>query len=115
MHWSKVDPAVVAELRRVPTRGSVDLYSRLVELFGPGSADALVQLRAALEASSTGPAGAICHRLKSSAANVGALAFAQRVDQLERLCVAGDAARALELLEELQAAQPALIAELTRS
>jgi HPt (histidine-containing phosphotransfer) domain-containing protein len=112
---SKVDPTVIAELRRIPGRGSVDLYSRLVDLFETGSADALAQLCAALEASSCKPACAICHKLKSSAANVGALAFAQRVGQLEQLCIEGDITRALGLLEGLQAAQPALIAELTNS
>jgi two-component system sensor histidine kinase/response regulator len=112
---SKVDPTVVAGLRRIPSRGSADLYSRLVELFETGSADALAQLRAALEASSCVAASAICHKLKSSAANVGALAFAQRVGQLEELCFEADITRALELLEGLQAAQPALIVELLNS
>ena len=68
----EIDRKVVAEIRGV---GTVDLYSRLVELFRTGSSEALAQLRAALAVSAFQPARAVCHRLKSSAANVGALDF----------------------------------------
>src|SRR5256885_8407598 len=45
-------------------------------------------------------AAAICHKLGSSAANVGANAFARDVRELERLCAAGEAQRARERSEE---------------
>ena len=108
----EVDRKVVAEIRGV---GSADLYPRLVELFKTGSSEALAQLRAALATSDFHPARAVCHRLKSSAANVGALAFSRQVGLLEQLCVAGDLDRARALLEGLQAAHSGLITQLGRS
>jgi HPt (histidine-containing phosphotransfer) domain-containing protein len=101
---------VVAELRKLT--GGADLYSRLVELFRSGSAEALVQLHAALGAASFQSARAVCHRLKSSAANVGAVAFSRHVAALEQLCAAADAARAQDLLGALQAAHSGLMTEL---
>ena len=109
---SKLDPTVVSELRRISARGSADLYTRLADLFRTGCADALRDLRVCLEGSAFQPARAICHRLKSSAANVGALGFSRQVGQLERACVAGDIARAGQLLTSLQAAHASLLAEL---
>ena len=109
---SKIDPTVVSELRRIPARGSADLYTRLAGLFRTGCADALRDLQVSLEGSAFQPARAICHRLKSSAANVGALGFSRQVGQLERACIAGDIARAGQLLTSLQAAQPALVAQI---
>jgi len=108
----QVDAGVVAELGRVT--GSAQLYSRLVELFRTGSSDALAQLRAALSDSGFQPARAVCHKLKSSAANVGALAFSRQVALLERRCVEEDLTQARELLEGLQAAHSGLMSELAR-
>jgi signal transduction histidine kinase/ligand-binding sensor domain-containing protein/CheY-like chemotaxis protein/HPt (histidine-containing phosphotransfer) domain-containing protein len=109
---SSVDPAAVARLRNLRGGGHFDLYSRLVDLFQTGSSDSLSQLQGALEAGDLEAAGAVCHKLASSAANVGALAFAKVVRQLEMLCLAGDAAGAPTLYERLRSARPALIEEL---
>ena len=110
-----IDPKVVTELRSLPARGSANLFVKLVGLFQASSAESLSQLQAALQMSAAGQAGAICHRLKSSAGNIGAVAFAQEVGRIERLCVEGDLARARELLAGLQAAHPTLLAELARA
>jgi len=75
----------------------------------------LTQLRAALLRGDLKAAGAVCHKLASSAANVGALSFAKDVRQLEQLCIAGDAARAQPVFERLGVAHPTLIEELLRS
>jgi signal transduction histidine kinase/CheY-like chemotaxis protein/HPt (histidine-containing phosphotransfer) domain-containing protein len=109
---SSVDAAAVARLRNLRGSGQGDLYSKLVDLFQAGSSDSLTQLQAALEAGDLKAAGAVCHKLASSAANVGALSFAKDVRQLETLCIAGDAARAQSLYDRLCAAQPALIEEM---
>ncbi|TLY50442.1 MAG: response regulator, partial [Gammaproteobacteria bacterium] len=77
------------------------------------SAPALAQLAATLEAADLVAAAAICHKFGSSAANVGAIAFARDVRELERLCAAGEAQRARELYERLAAAYPALIEQLS--
>jgi CheY-like chemotaxis protein len=109
---SSVDAAAVARLRNLRGGGQGDLYSKLVDLFQAGSSDSLKQLQAALGTQDLRAAGAVCHKLASSAANVGALSFAKDVRQLEQLCIAGDAARAQSLCGRLCAAQPALIEEL---
>ncbi|HEU4625816.1 MAG TPA: two-component regulator propeller domain-containing protein [Steroidobacteraceae bacterium] len=106
---STIDVGAVAALRKLRADKHADLYSKLVALFRSGSADALGQLRAAFAAGDLATAAAICHKLSSSAANVGALAYAQHVRQLERLCVAGERAQALELHGTLQAAYAPLI------
>ena len=112
---TQIDPKVVAELRRLPARGSTNLYVKLVGLFEISSAEALAQLQTALQLAAAGQAAAICHKLKSIAGSVGAVAFAREVGRIERHCVEGDLARARELLGELQAAYPTLLEELART
>ncbi len=112
---SKVDAEVVAQLRRIPTSGAIDLYSKLIGLFESASAEALPQLRTALDNSSAGQAASICHRLKSSAANIGALVFARQLGQLEQLCRRGEIGGAMDLLRPLETALPALVAELAHA
>jgi signal transduction histidine kinase/ligand-binding sensor domain-containing protein/CheY-like chemotaxis protein/HPt (histidine-containing phosphotransfer) domain-containing protein len=111
---SGVDATAVAGLRNLRAGANADLYSKLVDLFRAGSTDAIAQLESALEADDLKGASAVCHKLASSAANVGALAFARDVRRLEKICDEGDKARAQRLCERLAAAHPALLAELTR-
>ena len=74
----------------------------------------LNELRAALAISDVKTAGAICHKLASSAANVGALVFAKDVRLLGQMCIAGDAVAAQHLHADLETAHPALLEELMR-
>ncbi len=110
-----IDRGIVAQLRGLPARGSENLFVKLVGLFASGSGEALSQLESALQLSAAGQAAAICHKLKASAGNIGALVFAQEVGRIEKLCVEGNLARARELLAGLQAAHPTLLSELARS
>ncbi len=110
---TRLDDATVARLRGTGARGRADLYTRLIELFRAGSSTALAELHAALHGGDLTAARATCHKLKSSAANVGALAFSEDVRRLEQLCAAGSAAAAWTAFERLRAAHPALISELT--
>jgi signal transduction histidine kinase/ligand-binding sensor domain-containing protein/CheY-like chemotaxis protein/HPt (histidine-containing phosphotransfer) domain-containing protein len=110
---TRVDGATVVRLRGVRPQGRSALYSRLVELFRTGSAAALGELQTALDGGDLTAARATCHKLKSSAANVGALAFSEDVKRLEQLCAAGDSREARGAFERLRSAHPALIAELT--
>ena len=110
---ASVDPSAVAGLCRLRGDGQGDLYSKLVALFEASSAESLAQLTRAFESSDLVAAAAVCHKLASSAANVGANAFARDVRQLEGLCKAGDSRAACELNRRLAAAHPALIAELS--
>jgi HPt (histidine-containing phosphotransfer) domain-containing protein len=109
-----VDQAVVAAVRKLPARGRGDLYTRLVELFRSSAGGDLAALQAALAAANSEAAAAICHKLKSSADNVGAGSFAAGLRKLEQQCKAGgveECRRQFELLEE---AFPALLDELER-
>ncbi len=108
--WSDIDSAAVARLCNLRGSGPPDLYGRLVELFESGSARALVELRTALEHGRFEEAATISRKFASSAANVGALTFAQSVRELERLCLAADAGHALGLYRRLRGAHPALMA-----
>jgi CheY-like chemotaxis protein/HPt (histidine-containing phosphotransfer) domain-containing protein len=110
---AKLDNATVARLRGAGAPGRTNLYSRLVELFRTGSTAALGDLNAALRGGDMTAARATCHKLKSSAANVGAMAFSEDVRRLEQLSAAGNASAAWSAFERLRAAHPVLIAELT--
>ncbi len=112
-HLSRLDHATVMRLRGSGPQGRTPIYSKLVELFRTGSSAALGELQAALTAGDLTAARATCHKLKSSAANVGALAFAESVRRLEQLCATGDSLAAWSALERLRSAHPALISELT--
>jgi HPt (histidine-containing phosphotransfer) domain-containing protein len=81
-------------------------------LFRTGSTDSLAQLNTALAGRDLPAAAAICHKLASSASNVGALVYGKEVRRLEQLCIAGDHAKALALNESLQAAHVPLMAAL---
>jgi CheY-like chemotaxis protein len=104
-----VDMNAVAALRQLSAGKQTDLYSKLVGLFGSSSTQALDELKAALDGGDLPAAAAVCHRLASAAANVGALAYAERVKELERHALAAEPGPARELYEELCAAHVALL------
>jgi CheY-like chemotaxis protein len=109
---SCVDSSAVARLRGLRGGGQPDLYTKLVDLFHTGSSESLAQLQAALQSKDLEAGAALCHKLASSAANVGALVYAKEVRQLEQLCVAGDADGVQPLFDLLRTAHPRLIDEL---
>jgi CheY-like chemotaxis protein/HPt (histidine-containing phosphotransfer) domain-containing protein len=106
---ASVDAAAVGALKKLRGGTHADLYTKLVDLFRTGSVDSMSQLRGALQASDLRTAASVCHKLAASAGNVGALAFAKQVRELEFLCVAGEASRTEEIHEALQAAHAPLI------
>ncbi|HEV2703820.1 MAG TPA: two-component regulator propeller domain-containing protein, partial [Steroidobacteraceae bacterium] len=107
-----VDGKAVASLRNLRTGGGADLYSKLVGLFQTGSAETLDALERALAQSDLPAAAALCHKLKASAANVGALVFSRELATLETACVAGHIEEAQALHARVRGAYPALLAEL---
>ena len=90
---SSVDATSVASLRNLRAGKHADLYSKLVDLFRVGSTKSLAELRSALAMGDLKAAAGVCHKLASSAANVGALAFAKEVRLLGQMCNAGNGAR----------------------
>jgi signal transduction histidine kinase/ligand-binding sensor domain-containing protein/CheY-like chemotaxis protein/HPt (histidine-containing phosphotransfer) domain-containing protein len=111
---SSVDPTAVAALRNLRAGKHADLYSKLVDLFRVGSAKSLTELRGALAAGDLKAAGSVCHKLASSAANVGASSFAKEVRRLGTMCSEGNVAGAEELKGGLEAAHPMLMDVLMR-
>jgi CheY-like chemotaxis protein/HPt (histidine-containing phosphotransfer) domain-containing protein len=111
---SSVDATAVASLRNLRPGKHVDLYSKLVDLFRVASTKSLAELGTALASRDLEAAGAVCHKLASSAANVGALTFAKDVRLLGQMSMTGEAAAAQQLHDELAAAHPALLEELMR-
>jgi signal transduction histidine kinase/ligand-binding sensor domain-containing protein/CheY-like chemotaxis protein/HPt (histidine-containing phosphotransfer) domain-containing protein len=112
---SSVDPTAVSALRNLRAGKHADLYSKLVDLFRVGSAKSLTELRGALAAGDLKAAGSVCHKLASSAANVGASSFAKEVRRLETMCSEGNVAGAEELKGGLEAAHPMLMDVLMRT
>ena len=106
---SVVDTNAVAALRQLGSGKQADLYSKLVDLFRTSSTQSLAALMNALEQDDLPAAAAVCHKLASAAANVGALAYAQRVRELEQLALAGERARAAELGDALSEAHLSLL------
>jgi two-component system sensor histidine kinase BarA len=106
---ASVDANAVGALKKLRGGTQGDLYSRLVELFRTSSAESLTQLGVALEAGDLRAAAAACHKLAASAGNVGALAYAKQLRELEHLCAGGQANGADEIYQALQAAHAPLI------
>jgi CheY-like chemotaxis protein/HPt (histidine-containing phosphotransfer) domain-containing protein len=111
---SSVDPTAVSALRNLRAGKHADLYSKLVDLFRLGSLKSLAELHGALATGDLKTAGSVCHKLASSAANVGALAFAKEVRRLGALCTEGNVAGAEELKGGLETAHPMLMDVLMR-
>jgi CheY-like chemotaxis protein/HPt (histidine-containing phosphotransfer) domain-containing protein len=107
-----VDAKAVASLRNLRTGSSEDLYSKLIALFQSGSAESFAALNLAMGRSDAHAAAALCHKLKSSAANVGALAFSRELGLLETACDSGNLAEAERLYARVRNAYPALMSEL---
>lgn len=106
---ARVDPQAVAALHEMHAGRRTDLYTKLVELFRSSSAQSLDELESALAGDDLAAAAAVCHKLASAAANVGALAYAERVKTLERHARAGESAPARTLCAALRAAHAPLL------
>jgi signal transduction histidine kinase/ligand-binding sensor domain-containing protein/DNA-binding NarL/FixJ family response regulator/HPt (histidine-containing phosphotransfer) domain-containing protein len=109
---ASVDTGAVQSLRGLGAGGPEALYGRLAGLFESSSQPVMAALDAALRNGELPQAADLCHRLKSSAANVGAMAFAAALRELEQHCRAGENMRAKELHQRLVAAFPELLATL---
>ncbi len=107
-----VDTKAVANLRNLRGGDGAELYSKLVALFHSGSTESLNALDGALASAELPAAAALCHRLKASAANVGALSFSRELGRLEKACETRNLAEAQHLHARVRSAHPALLAEL---
>ena len=109
----EIDMSTLEGLKALRAHGP-SLYSKLVALFQSGSSRAIEELDTSLSDGDHPAASAVCHKLASSAANVGALAFARYVRQLEKACNDRDGTKAAALYGTIRAAHPPLLEELAR-
>lgn len=109
---ASVDGHAVSALEGLGSGRRGPLFKRLVGLYEGSSRALLGKLEAALAGGDLAAAAGVCHTLKSSSANVGALAFAARVRELEQLCREGQAQRAAIVHRQLSAAHEPLLAAL---
>jgi len=111
---TSIDPAAVSAVAHLKADAADQLYAELVELFAKSSKNTLTQLDEAMTRRDVERVAALCHKLRSSAANVGALVFSNHVKLLGECALAGESARMQGLYQDIHAAYPGLIAELSR-
>jgi HPt (histidine-containing phosphotransfer) domain-containing protein len=109
---ASIDTSAVRSLGRLGSGGPEALYNRLIGLYESSSQPVMAQLEAAIGSNDFTQAADLCHRLKSSSANVGAAAFAAALRELEQQCRKGEAAQALDTHRRLAAAYQPLLATL---
>ena len=85
------------------------LYVKLSVLYAEGSKRSMSELGAALDRGDLKTAADLCHKLKSSTASIGAIAFAEKLKLLEQLCLNNEAAKASEVYSLLALAHPAVL------
>ena len=111
---ARIDVGIIAALRSLARDNQPSIATSLVAIFTRSSTVALQEIADALARNRLADASATCHKIKSAAANVGALEFAALLQELESLCDAGDVAAAKILFERLRTAHPELLESLQR-
>jgi signal transduction histidine kinase/ligand-binding sensor domain-containing protein/CheY-like chemotaxis protein/HPt (histidine-containing phosphotransfer) domain-containing protein len=109
---ASIDGKAVAALEGLGSGRRGPLFARLVGLFDTSSRKLMLKLEEAIANGDMSTAADVCHRLKSSAANVGAMAFSARVRELEQICREEDAARAAVACRLLAGAHGPLLSAL---
>jgi HPt (histidine-containing phosphotransfer) domain-containing protein len=96
-----LDLAVLAELRELEEGGEVGMVQSFIDGFAYAVPQHLVLLREAAAAGSPEQLRQHAHRLKGTAANVGARGVAERCDALERLGRSGSVHGSEPLIDEV--------------
>jgi HPt (histidine-containing phosphotransfer) domain-containing protein len=78
-----LDPKTIARIRTLSATGTPDLIRRLNDIYESSSSTLLESLRASSRVSNAAAVRKAAHSLKSSSANVGALALAATCGELE--------------------------------
>ncbi|MGK2857948.1 MAG: diguanylate cyclase [Thermoanaerobaculia bacterium] len=102
-----LDPDVVASLRELGRRSSVDLLSEVTEMFLRVAPDRMESLRTACVTANARALEMTAHAFRSSAANIGA-------SELSRLCEAIESAARNGNLESMESLVEATAVELSR-
>jgi HPt (histidine-containing phosphotransfer) domain-containing protein len=107
-----IEPAALASIASLDPEGKSGLVARIVALFTTDSAKQVHELRGALDAGDVPLARRLVHTLKSSSANVGAMALARLSADAEAHAVRGSLVDIEAMYPALQALQQAAVAEL---
>ncbi|NEV62439.1 ATP-binding protein [Thiorhodococcus minor] len=86
---SLLDSRVIAEIRAMQPAGQTGLFERLSEAFLGDTRPMLKRVRTAWEDGDLQQLREAAHRIKSGAANLGALSFSRQCAELERLAAEG--------------------------
>jgi PAS domain S-box-containing protein len=97
-----IDMTVLAELRQLEDDGESGLILELLEVFQAQAPQELAQLRATAEVGDAAAFKSVAHRLKGTAATVGARAIAVHCRDLESLARTGSLAGALQVVDLLE-------------
>lgn len=81
----------------------VDTTKAILDAFWKSSDDIIAAMKPQVEQADLSEASANAHALKGSAANLGAIAIAERARLIEDACRAQDSGRALDLMVSLPA------------
>ena len=109
-----LDLAVIDGLRELGGEEDPGLLSELIELFLSDAPQRLQELEAALEDGDLERLSRAAHTLKSSSANLGAVAFRRLCEELERSARQGDEATCRRRRQEWRGAYAALEQALAR-
>jgi CheY-like chemotaxis protein/HPt (histidine-containing phosphotransfer) domain-containing protein len=110
-----IDRQVLEQLRKVVTNGKPELLERVVKLYLTESPKLVQKMKQAAGAADTGAIASSAHSLKSSSANVGAMALSRYCADIEACARRAQTEEARRLLERIEAehgsVQTALAAE----
>ncbi|NHZ84062.1 response regulator [Massilia sp. CCM 8695] len=109
-----LDQRVLATLRGMQRPGRPDLLGRIVDLFGRDAPRFAADMRSAIAVDDAEALRLAAHTLKSSCANIGASALAERCRVIEKLASEGAAASVAPSLAGFESDIEAVIAELAR-
>jgi two-component system, sensor histidine kinase and response regulator len=101
-----LDPAVVAELRRLADAAGGEVLDQLAELFARDTPERLATLRRAAAEGDARVVAEAAHALRGSAANLGATTMAHLCQRLESQARSGSTQAAEELVARLEALFP---------
>jgi signal transduction histidine kinase/DNA-binding response OmpR family regulator/HPt (histidine-containing phosphotransfer) domain-containing protein len=108
-----LDPAVVAELRKLGDAAGGDVLDELAELFARDTPERLATLRRAATDGDARAVAEAAHILKGSAANLGATALVRLCQRLETQANSGSMQAIEELLAQLEALSPRVVQAVT--
>ncbi len=97
-----IDQAALDNIRELQKEGEDSVLCRIVDMYFGNAAELLMNLRAAIEASDAEAVRMAAHTLKSSSANVGAVALSAQCKLLEKIARKGNLEDAESIVTELE-------------